>query len=257
VTGVLRVHDHDGVRTLWLNRPDRRNALDRALVAALTAALMAAEEDDDVRVLVLRGEGTDFCSGADLEELEAFAAQGPEASLEDATHLGDLFRRLRSIPKPVVAAVHGRALAGGAGLATGCDLLLMRDDAEIGYPEVHLAFVPAMVMGILRRRVPEHIAFELVTLGNRISAAEALRIGLANRVLPTAGFDDAVAAFANELASRAPSSIALSKSLLHELDGLGFEDGMRRGAEVNAITRATEACRARVRAFLDRRKGTS
>jgi methylglutaconyl-CoA hydratase len=254
VDPVLRITENEGVRTLFLSRPERRNALGRALVGALMQALDDAEGDDGIRVVLIRGDGPDFCSGADLEELEQFAALGPKESLEDAARLGDLFIRLRTLTKPVIAAVHGRALAGGAGLATGCDLLLMREDAEIGYPEVHLAFVPAMVMAMLRRRVPEHVAFELVAVGDRISASEAFRIGLVNRVLPAEGFDNEVDAYAATLSSRPASSISLAKGLLHELEELDFAEGIRRGTEVNALARATEECRTRVQRFLSRGK---
>lgn len=255
--GVLLALDDGGVRTLLLNRPDRRNALDRGLVEALHRELEAAGEDPGVRVVVLRGAGQDFCSGADLSELHRFAEEGAEAGREDAARLGGVFRRMRHLPKPVVAAVHGRALAGGAGLATACDLVLLRDDAELGYPEVHLAFVPAMVMAILRRRVPEHVAFELVAFGDRIGAEEALRIGLVNRVFPADGFDEEVSRYAAALAERPTSSIALSKGLLHELDDLGFDQGIERGVEVNVQARSTDECRARVDRFLSRKSDSS
>ena len=248
----LRTEDGDGVRTLYLDRPDRRNALSRGLVTALSQALGEAEKDPDVRVVVLRGSGRDFCSGADLEELRQFAEKGAEASLEDAARLGDLFVQIRRLEKPVVAAVHGRALAGGAGLATTCDLLLLHEDAELGYPEVHLAFVPAMVMATLVRRVPEHLAFELVAFGDRISASEAHRLGIANRVFARGSFESDVREYAATLSTRPAESIAHAKALLHQLDDLGFEEGTRRGAEVNAIVRMTEECRRRVARFLER-----
>lgn len=251
---VLEYSVDEGVATLMLNRPDKRNALNGALVDALKAALDRAEADASVRVVLVRGAGKDFCSGADLEELERVAEMGHDESLQDAARLGELFVRMRRHARPVVAAVHGRALAGGAGLATACDLVLARDDAEFGYPEVHLGFVPAMVMTILRRKVPEALAFELVTRGDRISATRAAEIGLVNRILPAVGFDEAVRDYVSELASRPPSAVALTKGLLYALDGVGFEDGIARGAEVNAAARQTEECREGVRRFLNRSK---
>jgi len=164
-SSVLKSELRDGVHGLTLNRPKKRNALNGDLVSALSDALARAAADDDVRVILLRGEGKDFCAGADLAELERVAELDHGASVAHAMELGDLFIRMRRHPKPIVAAVHGRALAGGCGLAMACDLILAREDAELGYPEVDLGFVPAMVMAILRRRVSEPVAFELVATG--------------------------------------------------------------------------------------------
>lgn len=250
---VLRVETNgEGVVHLVLNRPERRNALNGALVEALTDALERTSEDDSVRVLVLRGEGKDFCSGADLAELERFADMGPEASLADAARMGELFLAMRRHPRPIVAAVRGRALAGGCGLATACDLILAEEGAEFGFPEVHLGFVPAMVMTLLRRKVVEGRAFELVTLGHRIGAAEAHRIGLANRVLAEATFDGDVERLAAEIAARPPTAIELTKRLLYGIDGASVDEGIGRGAEVNSLARLTDACREGVRRFLER-----
>ncbi len=251
---VLRVTESAGVLTLCLNRPEKRNALNGALVEALAEALERAEERDEVRVVVLRGEGTDFCAGADLQELERVTEKGAEASLADARRLGALLLQMRRHPRPIVAAVHGRALAGGCGLATACDLILAREGAELGYPEVHLGFVPAMVMAILRLKLGESRAFELVTLGQRIPASEAYRMGLVNRVLPAETFLPDVERYATELARRPPSALALTKGLLYELADLSVADGVLRGAEVNVEARMTEACRAGVREFLAKRR---
>ena len=249
---VLRYSAQGGVATLLLNRPDKRNALNAELVAALGEAVARAGGDADVRVLAVRGAGSDFCAGADLAELARIQQLGPEESLADAQRLGDLLVRFRRCPKPIVAVVQGKALAGGAGLATACDLVLARDDAELGYPEVHLGFVPAMVMAILRRKVPEARAFELVARGDRIGAAEAERIGLVNRVFSSATFDDDVARYLSSLCERPPTAVSLTKRLLYGIDGVPFEDAVARGAEVNAIARLTEACREGVRRFLER-----
>lgn len=241
-----------GVATLLLNRPHKRNALNGELVEGLKAGLARAAADPGVRVVAIRGEGKDFCSGADLAEMEKIADMGPEESLADAQRMGDLFVALRRHPRPVVAVVRGRALAGGCGLATACDLVLAEEGAEFGYPEVHLGFVPAMVMAILRRKIGESRAFELVTRGHRIGAAEAERIGLVARVVAETDFDAEVGAYLTDLAARPPSAVTLSKRLLYGLDEMGFEDGIARGAEVNAVARLTDACREGVRRFLER-----
>lgn len=253
---ILKVLEGEGgVLTLLMNRPEKRNALNGELVEALTVALIQARARADVRVILLRGAGPDFCAGADLQELEGMLEQSPEASLADAQRLGALFLAMREHPRPILAVVQGKALAGGCGLATACDLILAREGSEFGYPEVHLGFVPAMVMAILRKKLTEGQAFELVALGGRISATDALERGLVTRVLPAETFDEQVLAFAGELARRPPSALSLTKGLLYEQADLTVAEGIRRGAEVNVEARRTEACREGVRAFMKRKKG--
>ncbi len=159
---------------------------------------------------------------------------------------------LRRMEKPVVALVHGRALAGGCGLATACDLILASEDAQFGYPEVKLGFVPAMVMAILRRLVGEKVAFELVALGDTIDAEEAHRLGLVNRVYGREEFEDRGGELLTRLARRSASALALSKRLLYQIDGASFESAIRAGAEVNALARLTDDCQEGIRRFLDR-----
>lgn len=250
--GVLLYEVSDRVATLTLNRPDKRNALNGELVAGLKEGLSRAADDDDVRVIALTGAGADFCSGADLAELERIAEASLEENLEDARTLGALFTTMRHLPKPIVAVVRGRALAGGCGLASACDLVLAHEDAEFGYPEVYLGFVPALVMTILRRKVGEGVAFELVAQGDRFDVREAHRLGLVNRIFEDRAFDDDAAAYLTALAKKPPSAISMTKSLLYELDELDFDAGIARAAEVNAEARMTEACRRGVRRFLDK-----
>ncbi len=249
---LLLSEKSDGVLTLTLNRPEKRNALNAGVVDALTRALVDASEDGDVAVILLRAAGTDFCAGADLAEMEAMAGESdPVANLADAQKLGELLVLMRRHSKPIIAAVHGRALAGGAGLATACDLVLAREDAVFGYPEVHLGFVPAMVMALLRRAVGEKVAFELVTRGERIDAATARELRLVNRVIPEDEWDRAVAEYAAELATRSKSALSLIKRLLYGMDGLSFEEAIARGAEVNALARLTPDVREGLQQFLE------
>lgn len=241
--------------TITLNRPDKRNALDAVTIDGIRIALAELEREDDVRVVVIRGNGPDFCAGADLAQLERIAAGASAVeNLRDAQHLGDLLVRMRRASRPIIAAVHGNAIAGGAGLATACDIILARDDATFGYPEVHLGFVPAMVLALLRRTVGEKIAFELAVRGHRFGAEEAHRLGIANHVLPSATFDEDVRAYVQDLAHRSPSAVMLTKRLLYGIDGVPFDDAIARGAEVNALARSTDDCREGVRRFLERRR---
>ena len=240
-----------GVGWITLANPGKRNALNAGLVAELKEALAELEADGSVRVVGLRGEGPDFCAGADLKEVRDSVEAGIMATLADAESLGELFLQLRRLRKPVVAAVHGNALAGGAGLATACDLIVASDDARFGYPEVRIGFVPAMVMAILRRSLGEKQAFELVATAEPVDAATARRYGLVCRVLGAEDFHAAAGEFLEELAERSASALALSKRLLYQLDGAGFEEGLQAGAEVNALARFTEDCRAGIERFLD------
>jgi methylglutaconyl-CoA hydratase len=251
-TASLRVEVADGIARLTLDRPEKRNALDAALVRALVEALRRADADDAVRVVALEGAGRDFCSGADLSALRAIAEASTLENLEDVAALAELFLLPRTLRKPVVACVRGRALAGGCGLATSCDLVLAAESAEFGYPEVRIGFVPAMVMAILRRSVPEKRAFELVVGGAAIGAAEAERIGLVNAVFPDGDFERMRDAYLAELATRSPSAVQLSKRLLYHIDGMGFEAALRAGADVNVVARTTPDLQAGLARFLER-----
>lgn len=239
-----------GILTLTLNRPEKRNALNAALIGELNGELDRAELDGAVRVVVIRGAGKDFCAGADLDELLVSASLPPEVNERNALQLGRVFTRIRALPKPVVAVVRGRALAGGAGLATGCDLVLAGEGAQFGYPEIQRGFVPAMVMTILVRLTGERRAFDLAATGRLLSAREALEAGLVSRVLPEEGFEAAVSAILGQLAGSSASALALIKRLLSEQDGKDFAAGIALGARINALARAHPDFRAAVAAFL-------
>jgi methylglutaconyl-CoA hydratase len=252
MSDVLLASGGAGVLTLTLNRPDKRNALSAELISALAAAVRDAELDASVQVVLLRGAGRDFCAGADLAELLASADRPPEENEAEALRLGALFLALRALPKPVVAAVQGNAVAGGCGLATACDLVLARAGARFGYPEIQRGFVPAMVLTLLRRSVGEKVAFDLVTTGRLLSAEEACAAGLVSRVTSSETFETEVASVCAALAGASATAMGLTKKLLYELDGLGMADGIRLGARVNALARSTREFRELVEKFLRR-----
>lgn len=246
------IDEKTGLNRVWLDRPERRNALNLALVSELKEALALAAADDRVRVVAIGGEGPDFCAGADLAEIQTSIEEGVLSSLSDAEALGELFTLMRRLEKPVVAVVHGRALAGGCGLATACDLVLAAESASFGYPEVKLGFVPAMVAAILRRNLGEKRAFELIALADPVSASEAADLGLVNRVFPDESFGEDADAFLERLARRSASALALSKRLLYQTETQSFEAAIAAGAQVNALARLTEDCQAGIRRFLER-----
>lgn len=250
MTDVLRIEQRDGILRLTLERPDVRNALNGALIQALHGAMDVADLEPEVRVVTIAGAGRDFCAGADLAELLASADRPPAANEEDALRLGNLLARFRRCPRPVVALVRGRALAGGAGLATACDIVLMAESAQLGYPEIQRGFVPAMVMAILRRLVGEKLAFDLVATGRVLGAAEAVGLGLATRVLPDAEFESRSDALVRQLAQASASAVALTKQLFYELDGRTLDEGIALGARINALARTTTDFRAAISQFL-------
>jgi Enoyl-CoA hydratase/carnithine racemase len=246
----LLITDDGSIRYLTLNRPEKRNALNETLVGNLKQALGEVDANDDLRAIVVRGAGTDFCSGADLSALQKISESNYEENLEDARSLAELFSLMRNVKIPVVAAVHGRALAGGCGLATGCDIVLAAETARFGYPEVKIGFVPAIVTAILRRNVSEKQAFELITQGFEFSATEAKTFGLVNRIFPEATFEDQVKDYLAVYEKVSRSAVSLSKRLLYRTEGMTFDDALEIGAEVNAAARMTDDCKAGIERFL-------
>jgi methylglutaconyl-CoA hydratase len=248
----LLIENVDKIRILTLNRPEKRNALNDALIEALKDAFRQADADDDLRAVVLRGAGKDFCSGADLSALRKIAEASFEENLEDARSLAELFVLMRNCRVPVIAAVHGRALAGGCGLATGCDIVLATETARLGYPEVKIGFVPAIVSAILRRNISEKRAFELLTQGGEFSAEYALEIGLINKIFPAENFESSVAEYVSVYERTSRSAVELTKRLLYKMDGLEFETALDEGSKINAIARMTEDCQKGIAKFLNK-----
>ena len=244
----------NSVASITLNRPEKRNALNDALIAEIKRGLVNASQDQNVRVVVISGAGKDFCSGADLAALQKIAQASVAENAEDARSLLELFLLIRHLRVPVVAAVKGRALAGGCGLASACDLVLASESARFGYPEVRIGFVPAMVLAILRRNVSEKRAFELLTRGEEIGAAHAKQIGLVNQVFSDQSFDANVSEYLRRFTEGSSTAVALTKGLLYQVDGLSFRDALETGADVNVIARLTEDCQQRIAKFLNKDK---
>ena len=247
------LYDVDGsVARVTLNRPEKRNALNEELIAALKDALRRASNEEDVRVVIISGAGADFCSGADLAALQKISTVTVAENLEDARSLMELFMMIRQLRVPVIAAVRGRALAGGCGLVLACDMVLAGRSARLGFPEVKIGFVPAMVMAILRRNTSEKRAFELLTLGTEIGADQAAAFGLVNRVLDDEAFDDEVDVFARQFERVSGAAVGLSKRLFYEGDAMTFKDALECGVDINVIARLSKDCQDGVRRFLSK-----
>ena len=242
----------DGIARITLNRPDKRNALNDELIEGMKDALRRANDDSQVRVVILSGAGDDFCSGADLAALQKISSATVAENLTDAQSLMELFLLIRTINVPVIAAVRGRALAGGCGLATACDMVLAARSSRFGYPEVKIGFVPAMVMAILRRNVSEKIAFELMTTAREISAEEAARVGLINRVVEDKTFESGITAFTQTFLKTSAEAVALTKQLLYRTDAMSFEDALHFGVDANVIARMSRDCQDGIARFLKR-----
>jgi methylglutaconyl-CoA hydratase len=229
-----------GIARITLNRPEKRNALNDELMSALLGALERTAADESVRVVLISGAGVDFCAGMDIALLAQSANAGVMEHLEMAQRLARVYLAMRKHPRPLVAAVQGRALGGGAGIATACDLVLAQESAQFGYPEVKIGFMPAIVMALLRRSVGEKRAFELLAMGDSFSAARAQEFGVINHVYPDAEFDSEVEKFVATLASRPGTAVSLTKRLLYHIDSMSFEAAVEAGIEANALSRMTE-----------------
>ncbi len=238
--------------TITLNRPEKRNALNDPLINDLKNTLREADKNETLRTIVIKGAGKDFCSGADLSALQKISESDVLENWDDAKNLMELFALIRKIKIPVVAAVQGRALAGGCGLATACDLVLASKSARFGYPEVKIGFVPAMVMAILQRNVSEKRAFELATQGFEFDAETAEKFGLINKVFADETFDEDVKSYVSIYEKVSRSAVVLSKKLLYQMDTMTFEAALESGVDVNTIARMTEDCQNGIAKFLNK-----
>ena len=246
----LLVSTENHVAVLTLNRPEKRNALNDNLINLLKNALREIDADNNLRAVVINGAGTDFCSGADLSVLQKVAEGSILDNLHDAESLMELFALMRRVKVPVIAAVHGRALAGGCGLATGCDLVLATRSAKFGYPEIKIGFVPAIVAAILRRNLSEKRAFELITRGFEFDAGEAEKYGLVNQIFDESTFAEDVKNYVAAFEKVSRSAVMLSKRLLYQMDGQTFDQSLQTGVDTNTIARLTEDCQTGIAKFL-------
>ena len=238
---------------LTLNRSDRRNALSRALIAAIDAAVARAEADPSVRSLILTGAGPVFCAGMDLAELQESLATDVKNSpvWDDALRLTRVYDRLYTLSKPTIAAVNGAAVAGGAGLVSVCDLAVSVPEAKFGYPEVRRGLVAAIVMPHLLRHVGERMARYLLLTGDLIDADEARRTGFINAVAPVERLMETALGWAHSLAEGGPAALARTKEMLSRFSrqALSIEEA----AQASAAPRLTEECRQGLEAFFAKR----
>jgi enoyl-CoA hydratase/carnithine racemase len=242
----------NGIATVTINRPERRNALSWAVMTELRAAFAAVKADPGVRVVVLTGAGDKaFCAGADLTGMAEGAGY---ASVHDARgELARLFRDMWELGKPVVARVRGYALAGGFGLALACDVVIAAEDAQFGTPEINVGLWPYMITVPLCRSMPPKKALELMMTGRRVGADEAERIGFVNRVVPVDQLDDAVTAYAQLLASKSPAIMKLGRDSFYGVWDQPADDALRLLHTMLTITSGLEDAAEGIAAFAEKR----
>ena len=241
------------VSYLTINREDKRNALNHELVQALTEALDRLAMDESVRVIVLGGAGRVFSAGADLASLQALQEATPMQNVRDSRHLARLFEAIYLHPKPILAKVHGHAIAGGCGLAAVCDISIAARSAKFGFTEVRIGFVPAIVMVFVVRKLGEAAARDLLLRGRLLEAEEAAACGLITEAVAAERLAERVDEVARELASEtSASAVALTKRMLAQVRGMGLHEALDLAVQTNAFARGTADCRAGISAFLNK-----
>jgi len=243
----------EGVKTITLNRPDKRNALSPALIEELTVALREAETCD-CGVVILTGAGPAFCSGLDMEHLETMNARTPEEHRRDSENMALVLRTLYDFPKPTIAAVNGPAIAGGMALATIPDFTVATPEAKFGYTEVRFGFVPAIVASFLIRQVGELRTRELLLSGRILKSQEALQLGLVTQIVEPDDLLPSAEALAKMLLQNSPQAMQAVKLLLSKHARRRLDEEIEDAIAVNALQRSTEDFKEGVLAFKQHRR---
>ena len=252
----LEIERDQNAGFIYLNRPEKRNALDSVMVAELYDAVQSLGNDDSVRSIVIAGRGKAFCAGADLAYLQQVSRFTVLDNMNDSASLARTLRAIYEVPKPVIARVHGAAIAGGCGLATVCDIVVAVESASFGYTEVKIGFIPAIVMAFLVRKSQQIQTRELLFSGRVITASEAMQRGLVTTVIPGAGaesvqaLDTHIAKLTAEFAAASGSAIGLTKQMLTAIEGMPLSSALDYASRMNALARMTPDCQAGIAQFL-------
>lgn len=245
----LLISRNGNATELTLNRPEARNALSRALINDLTNALREAQSDQTVRSVTITGAAPAFSAGLDLREI---AATNPDQAEHDASSLLTLFETIDGLTKPVIAAVNGPAVAGGAGLVSVCDIVICGDSGKIGYPEIKRGLVAAIVMTYLRRLVGERQAKYLLLTGEALSAQRSVELGLATEAVADADLMARARHYQTMFDGYPPQAVANTKLLWSRIRALSHSDAVQEARNLNASMRLTSESRAGVSAFLQK-----
>ena len=240
---------------ITLNRPEKSNALCYELIAELRVAFKAAEDDGEVKAIILKANGEAFCAGADLNYLQELQTNSFEQNLTDSDHLKELFLQIYQLKKVVISQVHAHALAGGCGLATVCDFTFAAPEANFGYTEVKIGFVPAIVMVFLLRKIGESKAKQLLLGGSLITAAEALSLGLIHFVVEKKSLERQVTEFALELIeNNSAYAMGVTKQMIAKVQSLPIEEALAFASEMNAKARGSEDCKRGIASFIKKER---
>ncbi len=250
---TLTLAQEGAVATITLNRPEKRNAISTQMIEDLLAALGEIESGSAL-VGILTGAGKAFCSGMDLEALQALAGQSQAQNLEDSRRMARMFRTIWAFPRPLIAAVNGPTVAGGTGIATLCDFTLAVPEAKFGYSEVRIGFIPALVSVFLTRQIGEKRARDLLLSGRVIDAQEAHQLGLVNEVVMPAHLMSRAHELAATLIEHSPTSITRTKQLLRDSAAEQVDSDLERAIAENVRIRATADFREGLASFLEKRR---
>ena len=251
---TILVNDDPPIRTITLNRPERRNAMTQEMQTELISAFEEAAAADQIRVAILTGAGEAFCSGLDLSELQALQNKTAADHRTDAERIARLFITLNELPIPTIAAVHGPAIAGGTGLAMACDFTLATPASKFGFTEVRIGFVPALVSAFLSLQVGDKRCRDLLLTGRLFEAAEAHEMGLVNEVVSHGELMTRAQSLAETLLANSPRSLSATKRLLVTQNRPWFDAAIIAAMAANAESRETDDFREGVAAFLEKRK---
>ncbi|HYK35787.1 enoyl-CoA hydratase/isomerase family protein [Alloacidobacterium sp.] len=249
---TLRTHSEEGVLTITMNRPERRNALNPTMIQELTEALEAADHSHD-GAIILTGAGSAFCAGLDLDHLQSLTAKTREQHRADSESIAHVLRTLHNVQKPTIAAVNGAAIAGGMGLATICDFTLSAPEAKFGYTEVKIGFIPAIVSSFLLRQIGDKRTRDLLLTGRLIKAEEAHELGLVTRIIAEQDLMREARSLAKCLLRNSPEAMYATKRLLNYYANHHLDAEIEAAIAANADARATEDFKEGVRAFLEKR----
>ena len=248
----ILVEQHGLTRRITLNRPEKRNSLDEEMIAELTSAMITASEDKDTGSVLITGAGGNFCSGLFLDYLQKISEYDILENRTDSSKFKNLLLSIYNCRKPVIAMIDGYALAGGCGIASACDFIIASDKSQLGYTEVKIGFIPAIVMVFLLKKVSEKDAKDLLLTSKFITGEEAVRIGFANCVVPQSELEAKAAELCEGFNKLPASSVALTKEMFTNISSMSFESALEYAVDLNAITRMTEACRNGVSKFLSK-----
>ncbi|MFA5590823.1 MAG: enoyl-CoA hydratase/isomerase family protein [Lysobacteraceae bacterium] len=254
MSGLIEIERNGVVATLWLNRPDKHNAFDEHLIAAITDGLRALGADEAVRVVVLAGRGKSFSAGGDLDWMRRAAGYGYEQNLADANALARMLRTLAELPKPTIARVHGAALGGGMGLVCACDIAVASETAVFATSEVKFGLIPATIGPYVLRAIGARQAQRYFQTAERIDATRALQIGLVHEVVGAAALDAKIDEIATALRAGGPAAQHAAKQFIANVGGRPIDDALVASTAASiARIRATDEAREGLSAFLEKR----